>query len=371
MGTRPTLSPPRRRALRTLGRRVGFTLIELMVALAIGAFIVAALYQLFRAQMAQFVYQDLQMEMHQNARLAADILTRSGRMAGLGSSSGTTVGALGNGGNAQEPLSSVIFRDNIGNNGSDVVTFVSLDPSLLINTAAATPPPCGATTLNFSTTALHNAARIAQYRNDELMMCYDPASIGGYLSYLWRLNGDGDPTTGSVDIEDASIYADFQTVCNPLGNLPLVMMCSRAEVATFYIDAVDDGVGPGTPQHPVLMMDLDFEAPDDDDVPVVDNVEDMQLAFCLQKNSALGLGKCNSDADWVQDINASDVRDIYMVRFSLVVRSGREDLVRTRTGSRPALEDNPGSVDTDFYFRQVVSTEVTVRNLRMQAELYP
>lgn len=350
---------------------MGFTLIELMVALAIGGFVVAALYQLFRAQMAQFVYQDLQMEMHQNARLAADILTRSARMAGLGSASGATVGVLGNGGDMQEPLSSVIFRDNIGDNGSDVVTFVSMDPSLLVNTYAPAPPACSAQTLSFSTTALHNGARLAQYRNDELVMCYDPASIGGYVSYIWRLTGDGDPATGTLEVEDNSVYADFQTVCSGTGNLPLIMMCSRAEVATFYIDAVDDGMGPGTPARPVLMMDLDFEAPDDDDVPVVDNVEDLQVAFCLQKNTALGLSTCNRDTDWVQDINASEVRDIYMVRISVVVRSGREDLVRTRTSVRPALEDNPASPDPDYYFRQVVSTEVTVRNLRMQAELYP
>ena len=54
--------------------RRAFTLIELLIALAIGTFVVAALYGLFRVQLKQFVYQDLQMEMHQNVRLALDIL---------------------------------------------------------------------------------------------------------------------------------------------------------------------------------------------------------------------------------------------------------------------------------------------------------
>lgn len=361
---------PRRLRRSALARRAGFTLIELMFAIAIGLFVVGALYQLFRMQMRQFVYQDQQMEMHQNARLAADILTRTARMAGYGTASGYTTGVFGDMGDPNSVLSAVIHRNNVGANGSDVLTLVSMDPSLVINTNASVPPACNTTNLQFSPTALHNASRLPQYRNGELVMCYDPASIGGYRSYLWALTGDGDPT-GYLYVGDNTAFGDFANVCTGSTNLPLIMMCSRAEVATFYIDNTDDTIGPGSPQHPVLMMDLDYESPDADDVPVVDNVEDFQVAFCLQDNAALGTTDCSSPASWSTTITESQVRDIYMVRLSFVVRSGREDLQDLFPGARPALEDNPGDATADHYYRQITSTEVTVRNLRMQAQLYP
>lgn len=361
---------PLHHASRRVLRRAGFTLVELMFAIAIGAFVVAALYQLFRMQMRQFVFQDQQMEMHQNARLAADILTRTARMAGYGTSSGHTLGVFGDMGDPDSILSAVIHRNNTGANGSDVLTLVSMDPALVINTAAASPPSCNTTSLQFSPTALHNAARLPQYRNGELVLCYDPGSIGGYTSYLWTLTADGD-AAGRLYVADNTGYLDYLNACGASANLPLIMMCSRAEIATFYIDATDDGIGPGSPDHPVLMMDLDFEAPDDDDVPVVDNVEDLQFAFCLQDDGALGTTDCADPGDWVDDIAETDVPNIYMIRVSFVVRSSREDLQDLFPGARPALEDNPAGAGSDHYYRQVVSTEVTVRNLRMQAQLYP
>ena len=62
--------------------RRGFTLLEMMVAIAIAAFVVAGLYGLFTVQSRQFLYQDLQMEMHQNLRFGTDVLSRSLRLAG-------------------------------------------------------------------------------------------------------------------------------------------------------------------------------------------------------------------------------------------------------------------------------------------------
>ena len=50
---------------------------------------------------------------------------------------------------------------------------------------------------------------------------------------------------------------------------------------TFYIDNSDNGIGPGTPAHPVLMMDLNMNFPNNDDIPLVDNVEDLQLDIAL------------------------------------------------------------------------------------------
>lgn len=348
--------------------RRGFTLVELMVATAIGLFVVAALYNLFTGQVRQLVYQDLQMEMHQNARLAVDIVSRTSRLAGLGTN-GTTTGLFGAGGDQDQALPAIVSYNGLGPNGSDAITLVSMDPALQMNTTATSPPACTASTLEFNPAVLNNATKLAQFKSGELLLCYDYAAIEGFKSYLWRLTADGDAVTGAVTLDTTSSLAtDFAASCPGSANLPLVMSCSRAEVVTFYIDADDtDGVGAGSAEHPVLMMDLDFESPDADDVPVVDNVEDFQIAYCLQ--SATGATDCSDATAWQDTINPDQAGDVYMIRIGVVVRSSREDLARLHPGQRPALEDNPASTTTDNYFRQILSTEVEVRNMRIQANL--
>ncbi|MDP2312516.1 MAG: PilW family protein [Pseudomonadota bacterium] len=350
-----------------LRARRGFTLIELMFALIIGLFVIAALYNLFTNQVRQFVYQDLQMEMHQNTRLSVDMLSRTARLAGLGTN-GTTAGIFGAGGNDDNSLPAIIASNNTGPNGSDAITIVSMDPALIVNTAATFPPSCAATTLTVDATVLHNAARVAQYHDGELLMCYDYASIGGFRSFLWPMTADGNAGSGELTIGTATGYADYDLSCPSAENLPIVMTCSRAEVVTFYIDADDsDGIGAGSADHPVLMMDLDFESPDADDVPLVDNVEDLQIAYCLA--AAAGTTDCSDPTAWVDTIATDEASEVYMIRIGVTVRSSREDPSRLHEGQRPALEDNPLSTSTDHYFRQVLSTSVTVRNMRIQSLL--
>lgn len=359
----------RRRRLRGSAVRPirgGFTLIELMFALVIGLFVVAALYNLFTGQVRQFVYQDLQMEMHQNTRLATDMLSRTARLAGYGTN-GTTAGVFGAEGVEDSSLPAIMSFNNTGPNGSDAITIVTMEPSLVVNTSSSYPPSCGVTTLSVDSTVLHNAARLAQYHEGELLMCYDYAAIGGFRSFLWPMTADANVGAGELTIGSGSSYADYDISCPSSDNLPLVMACSRAEVVTFYIDNDDtDGIGAGSAEHPVLMMDLDFESPDADDVPLVDNVEDMQVAYCLA--SPTGSTDC-SESTWLNEITADQTGDVYMIRISLVVRSSREDLRRIHVGQRPGLEDNSASSDTDHYFRQVLSSEVTVRNMRIQSLL--
>jgi type IV pilus assembly protein PilW len=350
--------------------RGGFSLIELMFALAIGLFVVAALYNLFTGQVKAFLYQDIQAEMHQNARLAMDIVTRSARMAGAGTA-GTTTGLFGAGGDANDPLPAIVSYNGTGPNGSDAVTFVSMDPSMVMNTWDDAPPACTTTTLQFSPSALDNSKKLAQLSSGELLLCVDYASMSGFRSWLWQLTSDASASTGQVQVASNSGLADYDAVCETDENLPLIMRCSRADIVTFYIDADDsDGMGAGSAEHPVLMMDMDLDAPSANDVPLVDNVEDFQVRYCLDDDDPTTLESCDSSSSsWVDSITADQVDNVYMVRISLVVRSSREDPRRLHVGQRPALEDNGASSTTDNYFRQAVSTEVTVRNMRIQAKL--
>ncbi len=365
--------PATSRPLRLAGRG-GFTLIELMIASAIGAFVVAALYALFIGQMRQFMYQDAQMEMHQNMRLGMDILTRTTRMAGYGTGS-LTRGAFGDGGDPDATLSAVISYDGAGPNGSDAITVVSMDPSLVFNTYETSPPPCSSTTLNVVPSVNDNAAKLGQFQGGEMILCVDYAGIGQFSSYLWSLTSAPDASSGVLSISDGTAFADYLNTCGGTDNLPMIMTCSRAEVATFYIDADDtDGVGAGSADHPVLMMDLDFESPDNDDIPVVDNVEDFQVAYCVRPTS--GHTTCDESlpadavgSDWYSTISAAQVPNLYMVRMTLVVRSARPDLAHVFEGARLSVEDNHPAATSDHYYRQIMTTRIAVRNLRLQANL--
>lgn len=355
--------------MRRMSRR-GFTLLEMMIAVAIGMIVVAGLYGLFNNQLKSFVYQDLQMEMHQNARLSLDVLSRTARQAGMGTS-GVTAGNFGYGGSADQLLPAIISYDGTGPNGSDAVTFVTMDPDLVMMTQAGIVAQCGTTDLTFEMGVLHNTARISQYSAGEMVMCYDYASAGGYRSFLWQITTNGNSTSGLLGVEDGTAFDDYESSCPSTENLPASMVCSRAEVATFYIDADDDGVGAGTPAHPVLMMDLDFESPDADDIPLVDNIEDLQIQYCFHGES------CETDPSgghWDESIDngsdgvtTNDADDVFMVRFSVVVRSSREDLSHAYPGVRIDLANNTGVTSVeDNYYRQVNVTDVTVRNMRIQ-----
>jgi prepilin-type N-terminal cleavage/methylation domain-containing protein len=68
-----------------LGRRQkGFSLIEMLIALVIGAIIIAGVYRTFTTQQKTFTVQEQVSEAQQNARAVMDLMARDIRMAGFG-----------------------------------------------------------------------------------------------------------------------------------------------------------------------------------------------------------------------------------------------------------------------------------------------
>ncbi len=346
--------------------RQAFTLIELLIAIAIGTFVVAALYNLFTVQLKQFLYQDLQMEMHQNIRLAMDVLTRSARNSGTGTN-GQVLGALGLSGNSDSSLPVIISYDGAGPFGSDAVTFVSMDPDLVMYSDADYLTDCTGTSIYFDQTIPGYDDKVAELQAGEYLLCYDGTSRADRAAYMWKITGTVG-STGEVTLDATSgLAADYSAVCASGENMPIAMECSRAEIVTFYIDANDsDGVGAGSTEHPVLMMDLDYESPDDDDVPVVDHIEDMQLEYCFAGDDPCGSGSWNDSLDTYSDGDGSnDPDDVYMVRVTVVARSSREDPRHLYSGAQLSIANNTGSGADDHYYRQVLSSEVSVRNMRV------
>jgi len=355
-----------------LARR-GFTLLEVMVAIAIAAFVTAALYATFSVQSKQFITQDLQMETNQNMRFAVDMVTRSVRMAGYGTS-GYVTGVLGpsNPGNSTEDseLPVIIPWDANGPNGTDAITVVYADPSLMMDSSNTVVEACSTTSVTFRPGMLDNATKLAQFDAGDLLICFDYADMRGMETYLWQISAAPDLSSGAVSVSDNTGLSDYDSVCGTTENLTPVLTCSKANVYTFYIDDASDGVGPGSPEHPTLMLDMDMDWPADDDVPLVDDIEDLQFEYCLSDTT--GSVDCSLAASWVDGSSvtaATQAHDIWMVRLSLIARSTREEPEDLYPGTRKALANRSAGSTTDHYLRQYFSSEVTVRNLRYQANL--
>jgi type IV pilus assembly protein PilW len=74
----------------------GFTLVELLIAMAISGIVAGAIFTAFQSQQKSYLIQDQVAEMQQNIRAAMDIMVREIRMAGYdpaGSSEATILGA--------------------------------------------------------------------------------------------------------------------------------------------------------------------------------------------------------------------------------------------------------------------------------------
>lgn len=349
---------------RTLRR--AFTMIELAVAVGLATFVVLGLYGIFTIQTKQLMNQDMHMEMHQNGRFALEILSRSIRMAGFGSR-GSIVGVMGAGsdGNVQE---TIVAYDAYGTDGSDAITVAYMEPSLVMNTQYSTVESCTTSTLTFNPNHLDYFDKLMQFRSGDLLMCYDYAAIGTNNTYMWSITSDAETTTpfGVINVDSsAATLSDFSAACPPSSNISSVIRCSKGQVMTFYIDDTDDAVGPGTPAHPVLMMDLNNNFPDNDDVPLVDNVEDLQLQYCVDSGS--NDRDCSVFSSWSNTVTTGSADDVWMVRIMLVLRSPKENYQEFTWSNnvRPALGNNTASSTADGYYRNVVVTEVTVRNNRL------
>ncbi|MEL6342022.1 MAG: PilW family protein [Myxococcota bacterium] len=346
-------------------RRQGFTLLELVIAIGIATFVVAALYSLFLAQSRQFQFQDLQMEMHQNVRFGTDTLTGNIRMAGF-NTNGFGVGELGSSGTGPGIVPNVTMPAIIpwdSDTGPDAITIMYADPLTLIESDPTERQDCGDSFLVFDTARLDNLNRLGTYEANEYILCHDYTNRAS-STFLWRTDRPANVGTGQLHytrLSGSPTFADFNAACPVGDDLPPILRCGEAKIMTFYIDDDDDGIGPGSPDHPVLMMDSDFNWPDADDVPIVDNIEDLQFQYCIEQP---GNG-CNDPALWSDTFNVAVADQIWSVRMHLVVRSSQEDPRGQFPGQRPALGNRPASSDTDHYYRQVLTTEVSLRNIRI------
>src|SRR4030042_5375155 len=103
----------------------GLTLLELLVALAISALLIAALYRTFIGQQKTYTVQEQVVDMRQNVRGAVSNMMRELRATGFGSVDMVLPITLGTGGSA-ETYQYVVNRDRPSTDWITVVSALSL-----------------------------------------------------------------------------------------------------------------------------------------------------------------------------------------------------------------------------------------------------
>lgn len=306
----------------------GFTLLELLIAMAITIFVMAAGYSFFTNSFNFSVVHSRKTGMQRETRVAIDILSREVRSAGFGlldpltgESHATTAG-----------LSSITPSNNADADPEGVAS--RLDRITLrggyqmIGTLTCAAPPCanlvaaeGATTILVAPLAGTNPAS-PSIVNETITL---DGFYTGVVSAVAGPNGNGAYTlTLSTPLNRG--YSASNSVMMMQQVIYQVMM-NGTEPALFR---TVNTVTPGAAQL------------------IASGVEDLQFAYLMNDGT-------------ISNNPAGAATLIRAVRISMLAR--QQDTSRTATiSARPALEDHAAGTSADRYHRRWVTKVVEVRN---------
>ena len=283
----------------------GFTLIELMVAVSIFFFVIAAIYESFLSQQHVSLIQAQVSDMQQNARLAMDFLSKEIRMAGFG----MPVISVNGFSNAITPA--IDNNANGGNNvliGTDQISIVTGYRQISTLASAATQ---GATTITLNSNGNQFDTNTKQY------VCID--AIFSNDNYV--VSGAGSNTL--------TLSSGLTRNYNQGAPVFLVKAITYSVNDAMFLTR-DENTGGGAQ-------------------PLVPNIEDLQFAYQL------------NDGSWS---NAPAVPgNIRAVRINVLARTSQKDPQWAGLGIRPAIEDHAAATVKDGYRRRLLTSVVEVRNL--------
>jgi type IV pilus assembly protein PilW len=228
-------------------RNAGFTLIELMVAMAGFALVSLAAFSVLSTGQRTAVANDQLVKVQQTARLALDLMTRDIRMAGYGTPSGVPLPA-----GCNTPL---IPTDG-GPGGNDTVSVVTVD-QVIGRLALDSPLVPGNVITLFDLPP-------------GLMAVNDVITLDGVF-------------TASVSAVDEA--AKTLTLSSPIGSTtsPRVFLATTSVIRLICVTYSVSGAGANPPFQ--LMRRVGALAPGNQPIPIVDGIETIQLAYALDTDN--------------------------------------------------------------------------------------
>ena len=101
----------------------GFSLVELLVAMAIATVVMAAVFKIYTTQQDSYVLQEQVAEMQQNGRTAKYVMTREIRMAGYDPTGSNAFGFLSTVGNSIRFSMDIVVEDGTADPVGEVITY--------------------------------------------------------------------------------------------------------------------------------------------------------------------------------------------------------------------------------------------------------
>jgi prepilin-type N-terminal cleavage/methylation domain-containing protein len=307
----------------------GFTLVEVLSALAILALAMTAVFATFTTQQKSFTVQSRVAEMQQNLRQGVEHMMRDIRLAGYGVPAAVTLpaGVLPSG----TTIRALFPVDNTA--GPDSIYLL-----YLYDMEASQPP-----TWNINPMASGDGSVDVDHTigfltaGGEMVLITDGATADLY---------ETSAAVGTV-LTFGGGYAYNAVAHGGYGIGPPPATVAKARFVRYYIDSSDAA-------HPMLMVDRMAGLPPQ---PVADDIEDVQLQYGLD-TTATSDGIVDS---WVDNVATSaQIAQIRQVRLLILARTRLPD--REWRETRPALGNHGGGGTADGYRRRIADVVVDVRN---------
>jgi prepilin-type N-terminal cleavage/methylation domain-containing protein len=287
----------------------GFSLLELLVAIFLGALVVTAVYSLFVMQNKSFINQNVVSDMQQNVRMTMNILSSEFRMAGFGFSINgdykTTAAAT----------PSYAITPTNSTSGPDSVNLqYGINPSVLTSALAS------------STTSPMSVSSISGFAQNDFVIVSDGQNAS-------RLQISATPTGNTIPFTTVS-PSNFPTGGFGVGSRVYKLREVEYRVSNNVLQSREK-------IHSVWQAWQD----------VANNIEDLQLAY---------QGIDTPSGTWLDNPSPVNRTTITDVQINILARGGIEDL--QFTGQRPLLRDHPAG-STDHFRRRPLTSTIRMRNL--------
>jgi prepilin-type N-terminal cleavage/methylation domain-containing protein len=342
-------------------RERGFTIVEILVSLALAGLLAAGALQMYSAFHRQGLRQQQIAEMQQSLRVADQVLARALRGAGAGLNGGllsVTTCSAGtvnyfpiqfSNSNAYTDLPKTSFDSTVG--GAD------MDPDW-IRVVGSTPGDFTPVT-DDNGANLTNVCDTSKFQVGDFFVVVnrnsDPAQRFSCLRLVTQITNAGGrkcgPNSGGLQHNPGQGQCinppPGQDDCLRNTTFPTVVFRASNQMAVFRIDNTTD------PRTPRLMVS--YSPPGEAAAwrVVADNIEDLQIALLLDNGTL-----CDS----VDDPVLCDPRRARMVRYILVARSS-SPVPGFNLGRARGFEDEPTSATSDGYLRRSVASVIQLRNL--------
>ncbi len=302
--------------MKRQAQRDGFTLIEVMVALAILGIVVAQALAIFGAQKRTYARTERAIQVQQDVRLVADAILADMRMAGY-----------------MVPRQAGITSVDGGAAGSDVLCLS--DPEKIADSEADTAA--------------------MRFEKAELSIAMLGATDSATLDPS-DLDIDGDGNDDFTDGEGLIIVDDDSSHC---GRITGITGGSNNVFA--FVPDTPGGFNASTSLTrvvPAVVYWLNGTDLMRNGLRVATDIEDLQIEYGLDDN---GDGLL-AEAEYEDDLNGEDPLDLLAVRLSIIARADMEDDTLKGPG-RPAAANRLAGAN-DGFLRRRVTTVVMPRNLK-------